>query len=82
MLPSAAIEELENDVGYLIPTILSMRSFAGAKEVYDRHTTDKNPKKQPLPKSAAIDLVKEIELAAAKKDIKAAKTGKDRRDHS
>ena len=75
-MPSAAIRELENDSDYLVSTIISLRSFAGAKEVYDRHTADRGSMKPPLPESAAIDLVKEIELREARKDIDAAKASK------
>ena len=50
-----------------------MRSFAGAKDAYDRHAADKNPKKKPLPETRTMDLVKEIDLRVAGEDIAAAK---------
>lgn len=74
-MPSAAIRELENDADYLVSTILSLRSFERAKQAYDSHCADRNPKKRPLPKSQAIDLVKEIEFRVAREDIDAAKNG-------
>ena len=72
-MPSAAIRELENDRENLTLRILAIRSFESAKQAYDAHTADKSDKKPPLPKSRAIDLVKEIELRVAQEDIDAAK---------
>ena len=71
-MPSAAVQELENDPERLALTIISMRSFAGAKDMYDRCAADDNPKKKPLPESRTMDLVKEIDLRVAGEDIAAA----------
>jgi hypothetical protein len=64
VLPSVAIQELENDTGHLVSTILAMRAFAHAKSTYDNAKS-----KLDLPRSRAIDLVQEIEFAAVRDEI-------------
>lgn len=68
-MPSQAERALENDSEHLITSILYMREFARAKEVYDLHRKDKRPKKDPLPRSLWIDLVKEIDFEIAREGL-------------
>ena len=70
-MPSVAIQELENDAGHLVTTILSIRSFERAKQAYDAHCADRNPKKPPL--SQNLFIAREIEFRVAEEDIAAAK---------
>lgn len=62
-MPAEAIEALENDVGYLIYKILDLRAYARAKETYDSSPPDKRPR------TTAMDLVSEITMGIAKKEI-------------
>ena len=46
-----------------------MRAFAHAKEAYDAHARDKRKKKEPLPPSRFLELVKDIEFELAREDM-------------
>jgi len=62
-LPSAAIEALDNDEGFLIFKILDFRAYARAKEVYDSTPMDKRPK------NLMMEKVSEITMGLAKERI-------------
>lgn len=62
-LPADAIEAIDNDVGGLLFTIIELRNYAKAKEIYDTTPMEKRPK------SATIDLVGEIKAGIAKERI-------------
>ena len=63
MLPSAAIEELENDTEHLIPAILLMRAFAQTKA-----GCDSAKKLKDRPTGYLADLVTEFEFAPLRRD--------------
>lgn len=63
VLPSAAIEELENDADHLISTILTMRAFAHTKAVSDSAKSLKD-----RPTGYLADLVTEFEFAPLRRD--------------
>lgn len=71
VLPSAAIEELENDVDHLIPAILTMRAFAQTKAACDASKTAKD-----RPTGYMADLVTEFDFAPMQEKIDAAKGGR------
>lgn len=64
-LPSVAVRALENDPDRLIMTILMLRAFASAKDVYDHSKDKKN-----LPQSKMMELVQEIEFEAIRESMK------------
>ncbi len=68
MVPSVAIQEIENDMDHLIPTILTMRAFA-----YTKTACDNAKKHSDRPTGRMADLVTEIEFAPMQEKIDAAK---------
>ena len=66
-LPSQAIRELEHDPEQLAVSIMRLRAFQRAKQLYDAADTPEARKR--LPDSPLIELVQEIESRLAHEEL-------------
>lgn len=64
VLPSQAVEELENESNSMVTTIIHMRAFVQTKTQYDGAK-----KKTDVPYTPMLELLQEIEFAEAKREI-------------